>query len=205
MKGLIWIPIVILYILFFLFAVGLLLCSFYARYSKRRSSVNIDQSTLNKANRVDMENGHMRTESVQAMKRSKIRSVAKAINLYLYGLCRYYSILIGRLPSQRVRNFLMRTVFRMDISPKAVLYGGFEIRSPWNIHIGKSVIGVGALLDGRSGIRIEDRVCLAQNVKLFTLQHDVNNPHFAAVGGRITLEEYSWISSGTTVLPGGYC
>lgn len=68
MKGLIWIPIVILYILFFLFAVGLLLCSFYARYSKRRSSVNIDQSTLNKANRVDMENGHMRTESVQAMK-----------------------------------------------------------------------------------------------------------------------------------------
>lgn len=64
------------------------------------------------------------------------------------------------------------------------------------------MIGGGALLDGRRCIRIEDHVCLAQNVKLFTLQHDVNDPHFAAVGGDITLEEYSWISSGTTVLPG---
>ena len=77
----------------------------------------------------------------------------------------------------------MRKCLCLDISPKAVLYGGFEMRSPWNIHIGEAVIGVGALLDGRRGIWIDNRVCLAQNVKIFTLQHDVNDVHFAAVGG----------------------
>lgn len=183
MKMLIWIPVVFFYILFLLFVVGLVLCSFYARCSKRRSAKNTDQTTKKKAIVVAVRKSHTKTESLQGMKRSRIRLIAQTINLYLYGLCRYYSILIGRFPSQRVRNFLMRIVFCMDISPKAVLYGGFEVRSPWNIHIGESVIGVGALLDGRRGIQIEDRVCLAQNVKLFTLQHDVNDHHFAAVGG----------------------
>lgn len=48
----------------------------------------------------------------------------------------------------------MRKYLCLDISPKAVLYGGFEMRSPWNIHIGEAVVGVGALLDGRSSIQI---------------------------------------------------
>lgn len=59
------------------------------------------------------------------------------------------------------------------------------MRSPWNIHIGEAVIGVGALLDGRCGIHIANRVCLAQNVKIFTLQHDVNDTHFSARGGGV--------------------
>ena len=185
MKVLIWVPVVFFYILFLLFVVGLVLCSFYARCSKKRSAKNTDQTTK-KAIAVAVKKSHTKTERLQVMKSSRIRLIAQTINLYLYGLCRYYSILIGRFPSQRVRNFLMRIVFCMDISPKAVLYGGFEVRSPWNIHIGESVIGVGALLDGRRGIQIEDHVCLAQNVKLFTLQHDVNDPHFVAVGGYYT-------------------
>ena len=73
----------------------------------------------------------------------------------------------------------------------------------WNIEVGDSVIGYGALLDGRSGIRIDDHVCLAVGVSIYTLQHDVNDEHFAVnqKGGSVEIEKYAWISSHTTVLP----
>lgn len=71
------------------------------------------------------------------------------------------SIAIGRIPSHHIRKCLARHILCLDIHPEAVLYGGFELRSPWNISIGRSVLGVGALLDGREGIIIEDNVCLA--------------------------------------------
>lgn len=190
MKVLYIFPILILYFIFYMFLIGFFICTVYSRYSKLRLKQKSTSSLEVSNNKKVVANNN------------KYRGVIGKINEYLYGLCRYYTILIGRFPSHRVRNFLMRKCFCMDISPKTVLYGGFEIRSPWNIHIGESVVGVGALLDGRKGIYIQDRVCLAQNVKLFTLQHDINDSHFGAVGGDITLEEYSWISSGTTVLPG---
>ncbi len=187
------IPAAIFYIVIAFYIAGLLLCSVYARYSRMRLvTIQKAQSEVDKSKIVDSNN--KRTVEMK-------RRVAKSINLYCYGLCRYYSILIGKIPSQRMRNFLMRKCLCLDISPKAVLYGGFEMRSPWNIHIKEAVIGVGALLDGRCGIWIDDCVCIAQNVKIFTLQHNVNDVHFAAGGGCIKLEQYSWISSGTTILP----
>lgn len=192
------IPAVIFYIIVTLWVAGLLLCSVYAHYSRMRSG-NI-QKTQSETDKSEINQGSKRAGQIERV--TLKRRLANSINLYCYGLCRYYSILIGKIPSQRIRNFLMRKCLCLDISPKAVLYGGFEMRSPWNIHIGEAVIGVGALLDGRRGIWIDNRVCLAQNVKIFTLQHDVNDVHFAAVGGGIKLEQYSWISSGTTILPG---
>lgn len=193
----IWIiPAVVFYMAFISWIVGLLLCSVYARYQKRRSSVT--QSRKSVCDKPGTAKKCVALYNLIVLKRKLVTS----INLYLYGLCRYYSILIGRIPSQRIRNLLMRKCLCLDASKKTVLYGGFEMRSPWNIHIGESVIGVGVLLDGRCGIRIADRVCLAQNVKIFTLQHDVNDIHFSSCGGGVELEEYSWISSGTTILPG---
>lgn len=171
-------PIIILYIIMTMYLAGLLFVSIYSRYAKKKSKVRENfQSDTEKTMSSDTGKKSRKVQFIHGMK-------AK-LNLYLYGLCRYYSVLIGRVPSQRIRNLLVRKCLCMDISPKTVLYGGFEIRSPWNIHIGESVIGVGALLDGRCGINIGDRVCLAQNVKMFTMQHDVNAPQFMAVGGGV--------------------
>ncbi len=91
----------------------------------------------------------------------------------------------------------------MKIAKKAVVYGGFEIRSPWNVELGECVIGVNALLDGRNGIVIKDGVCLAQNVSIYTEQHDVNDPLFRTngKGGSVNIDEMAWISSRTTILP----
>ncbi|PWM77496.1 MAG: acetyltransferase [Phascolarctobacterium sp.] len=91
----------------------------------------------------------------------------------------------------------------MKIHPEAIIYGGFEIRSPWNIKLGRVVIGVGALLDGRNGIVMEDDVCLAQNVMIFTEQHDLNDEFFRCndKGGMVNIKDHAWISSRSTILP----
>ncbi len=155
-----------------------------------------------------------RTENVKAKnpsggtriapsKESFNRKLLNVVKNYLYGLTRYGSIFIGKIPSHHLRKILCKHILCMNVHPKAVLYGGFELRSPWNISIGRSVIGVGALLDGRKGITIEDDVCLAQSVSIYTLQHDVNDNDFGTTnkGGAVIIKNHAWVSSKTTILP----
>ena len=168
---------------------GAVLCGLYSRYFARCRKPPLVEMTKNSG-------GVQDTLSIK-------RRLLQKLNSYCYGLCRYYSILIGRIPSNRLRKILLKIIFCMKISKKAVVYGGFEIRSPWNIELGECVIGVNALLDGRNGIVIKDGVCLAQNVSIYTEQHDVNDPLFRTngKGGRVSINELAWISSRTTILP----
>lgn len=91
----------------------------------------------------------------------------------------------------------------MNISRNAVIYGGCEFRSPWNIFIGKGVIGNNCILDGRYGIRIDDDVCLGSDVYIWTAQHNVNDRHFSTDGktGPVNIKQYAWIASRSTILP----
>lgn len=178
-----WLYIVVVFL-------GALLCSLYSRYSIRCKRVTYLENPENS------EGGENNASMLRKRALSQISS-------YCYGLCRYYSILIGRIPSKRIRVFLLKTVFCMKIAKKAVVYGGFEIRSPWNIQLGECVIGVNALLDGRNGIIIKDGCCLSQNVSIYTEQHDVNDCSFRTneKGGMVYIDELAWISSRTTILP----
>lgn len=123
---------------------------------------------------------------------------------YLYGLARYNAIVIGKFPSHRIRKLFYKYVFCMNLDKQTVIYGGCEIRSPWNITIGKSTIGVACILDGRYGIEIRDSVCLGGGVHIWTAQHDVQDPNFSTVGKceKVILEEYVWLASNSTILPG---
>lgn len=118
------------------------------------------------------------------------------------GCTRYAMKKTGQIPSFTVRKFLYRTVFRMRIAKGAVIYSGCEFRNPWHITIGKSTIGPGTILDGRRGLVIGNYACTGNNAKIWTLQHDVQDPMFGAVGGKVVVEDYAWVASGSTVLPG---
>ena len=58
-------------------------------------------------------------------------------------------------------------------------------------------------MDGRNGIVMEDDVCLAQNVMIFTEQHDLNDEFFRCndKGGMVNIKDHAWISSRSTILP----
>ena len=78
-----------------------------------------------------------------------------------------------------------------------------EIRYPKNILIGNfCTINKNVLLDGRGGtITIGNCVDIAQDVKIWTLQHDYNSPSYDAIGGDVIIEDYAWLASNVTILP----
>jgi acetyltransferase-like isoleucine patch superfamily enzyme len=84
----------------------------------------------------------------------------------------------------------------------AIIYGGFHIREPSKISIGKgTIIGHGTTLDGRNGIIIGENVNFSSEVMVWTMQHDYNHPSFPPVGGEVVIHDYAWISVRAIILP----
>ena len=79
-----------------------------------------------------------------------------------------------------------------------------EIRSPYRISIGcNTSVNKNVLLDGRGGeLIIGNCVDIAQEVNIWTLQHDYNSPNYEAIGKSVIIDDYVWIASRATILPG---
>jgi acetyltransferase-like isoleucine patch superfamily enzyme len=127
----------------------------------------------------------------------KVRLYVKRLILSLVWM---FLTFLAYVPLGHVRLFVLK-LFGAKIS-KAVLYGGFHIRSPWNISIGNgTVIGHGVTLDGRNGIAIGENVNFSSEVMIWTMQHDYNSPDFCASGGPVVIEDFVWISARAIILP----
>lgn len=133
------------------------------------------------------------------------KSIKILINKYFLGYIRYMDIQTGQIPSHRIRNFLYKRIWNVTLADKAVIYYGAEIRSPYNLKIGKgSIIGDKAILDARrGGIVIGDNVCIGTGVSMWTDQHDYNDPYFRSMPnkrGPIVIHDRVWIGPGVTIL-----
>ncbi len=131
-------------------------------------------------------------------------SLASKIKLILSGWIRYSVIRLGRIPCHKYRNWVLRHIYQMELEKNVVVYGGFEIRAPWNIHIGEgTVVGDDCKLDGRNGIKIGKNVNISTGVWIWTEQHDVNDPYFESnsSGGPVIVDDRAWLSARTILLP----
>ncbi len=129
----------------------------------------------------------------------------QVINNWINGFVRYELIRLGRFPGHIIRRILLKHIYLMDIGKNVVIYGGFEIRYPWNISIEDgSIIGDEAKLDGRNGIKIGKNVNLSTGVWIWTEQHDLQDSEFKdnSEGGSVIIGDRAWVSSRTTILPG---
>jgi maltose O-acetyltransferase len=123
---------------------------------------------------------------------------AYAVGLYYLGL-RF----TAALPSMHLRNLILRGLYGLNLHPDAVLMGRFELRRPRRIQIGKgTVVGDRCELDGREGLSIGQNVNVSSEVKIYTLQHDYRLPGFPNIGGPVIVEDYAWLSTRCTILPG---
>lgn len=181
----------IIIILFFLYLFDTLITRFYCAVKKKKSK-----------------NEHV-TENLQEIQNDKnyqsLKSKIKPRLLFslYYGWMRYKLQRLGRTPCHTYRNFILRNVYLMDLAKTAVIYGGFEIRDPWRIHIGAgTIIGDECKLDGRNGIIIGENANLSTGVWIWTKQHELNHPFFESKGGAVHIDDRAWISSRTTILPG---
>ena len=111
--------------------------------------------------------------------------------------------IISIIPFNAVRSFLYRPFFK-HIGSKPSFLMKIDVRKPKNISVGNNtVIGRRAVLDGRGGeLIIGDNVDIAQEVNIWTLEHDVNDANHSAKGGNVEIGDHVWIASRAPILPG---
>ena len=107
------------------------------------------------------------------------------------------------LPMHRFRIFILRCM-RMKIGNHTAICRNVEVRCPYRISIGSHTsINKYVLLDGRGGkLKIGNCVDIAQECNIWTLQHDYDSDIYASVGDGVTIEDYVWLASRVTILPG---
>ncbi|MBI5621236.1 acyltransferase [Candidatus Gottesmanbacteria bacterium] len=128
--------------------------------------------------------------------------------------------LTGLVPSHTVRLFLYRYLFRVGIGQDSSVHWLARFNNPSGVAIGhNTVIGNDAFLDGRykrggasyirgflspqrRPLRIGNNVSIAGEVRIFTMQHDIDDPDFREVEGEVVIDDYAAIGTRVTILPG---
>jgi maltose O-acetyltransferase len=76
-------------------------------------------------------------------------------------------------------------------------------RNPQSMVIGEhSIVNRRCTLDGRGGFRVGNNVSISPEVMLITSHHLKDDPDFRVEDKPIVIEDYAWIGSRATVLPG---
>ncbi|MEP6596713.1 MAG: acyltransferase [Ginsengibacter sp.] len=116
---------------------------------------------------------------------------------YLFRCCIMY------IPFHAVRLFFIKRTLQ-SIGKNTNFLMGVEFRKGKNISIGNnSVINKNVLLDGRGGkLMIGNNVDIAQETNIWTLEHNVHDNAHKTSGADVIIEDYAWIASRVTILPG---
>ena len=127
----------------------------------------------------------------------------KKIKDFLSGLFYLFTAFIMWFPFFCIRFTYLKLVLN-QISWTSMICRNVDIRKPKHIRIGQhTTINKNVVLDGRGGeLIIGNNVDIAQDVKIWTLQHNYNSPDYSAQGKTTIIEDYVWIASGATILPG---
>lgn len=107
------------------------------------------------------------------------------------------------MPLHRFRKLFIRVTLQ-SLGANTNFLMGIEFRNGKNISIGSnSVINKKVLLDGRGGkLIIGNNVDIAQETNIWTLEHDPHSDIHIDKGGDVVIEDYVWIASRCTILPG---
>lgn len=139
----------------------------------------------------------------------------------------YLATLTGFIPSHTIRLFLYRTFFRMEIGNDTSIHWLARFNQPSGITIGhNTIIGNDAFLDGRfkrvwkggkkdivayvreffapteRPLVIGNNVSIAGEVRIFTMEHDVDSPEFAEISAPVHIGDRAVIGTRVTILPG---
>ncbi|GHU97050.1 hypothetical protein FACS189483_01920 [Spirochaetia bacterium] len=120
------------------------------------------------------------------------------------GMLRLFNSIIMFIPLKYIRKIWMFCVLK-KIGKFVYFSRHIDVRfPPRRITIGSNVIiNKWVLLDGRGGnITIGNNVDIAQEVNIWTLEHDTKSQGHQTKSGDVIIEDYVWIASRATILPG---
>ncbi len=121
-----------------------------------------------------------------------------------YGFVDYFiRVFLMYIPFHFFRSVIIKTKFKA-VGEKTNFLMGLEFRNSKNISIGNNcVVNKNVLLDGRGGkLSIGNNVDIAQETNIWTLEHDVHDDYHVDTGSDVIIEDYVWIASRCTILPG---
>ncbi|OGG29078.1 hypothetical protein A2973_00545 [Candidatus Gottesmanbacteria bacterium RIFCSPLOWO2_01_FULL_49_10] len=139
----------------------------------------------------------------------------------------FFCTLTGLIPSHTIRLFLYRHFFRVRIGKDSSIHWLARFNLPSGVEIGhNTIIGNDAFLDGRfyrrwaggqkkaatyvgeflkpnrRPLRIGNNVSIAGEVRIYTMQHDIDDPDFKEVEGEVAIDDFVVIGTRVTILPG---
>ena len=124
------------------------------------------------------------------------------MTLFFHGLYHFLIQIFMWIPCHPLRRLMCHIIMKRFVMSSAI-QRNVEIRSPYRISVGKHTnINKQCVLDGRGGLTIGDNVDIAQEVNIWTEQHDYNSPIYKSVNKPVVIEDYVWIASRATILPG---
>jgi maltose O-acetyltransferase len=124
----------------------------------------------------------------------------------IFSFCKDFQLLmltiIGYVPSHRFRN-LVYSLNGFNVSKSSAVHWRARFFAPSGLTLGEySTIGNDAFLDGRAGLCIGSCVNIAGEVRIYTYEHDINDPDFRGKGAPVIIEDYAYLGTRVTVLPG---
>jgi acetyltransferase-like isoleucine patch superfamily enzyme len=139
----------------------------------------------------------------------------------------FLATLVGYIPSHTIRLFFYRNLFRIKIGKNSTIHWRARFNQPTGIEIGhNTIIGNDAFLDGRSYriwqkeqskfntyilefikpnnqvLTIGNNVSIAGEVRIYTMEHDINDPDFKEIAAPVVINDYVVIGTRVTILPG---
>lgn len=114
----------------------------------------------------------------------------------------YILHIVGYVPFHHIRRFFYR-LGGLHIGKGSTIHMGAKFYNPSNIKIGEdSIIGEGAVLDGRGTLTIGNHVDIASEVMIYNCQHDIQDVNFSAVCKSVVIDDYVFIGPRAIILPG---
>lgn len=126
---------------------------------------------------------------------TRVKSVALEFIVFILHLA-------GHIPIHHIRRFFYR-LGGVKIGRGSSIHMGTRFYDPHNVAVGEdSVIGEGAVLDGRDKLIIGNHVAIASQVMIYNSKHDIEDEFFLPVCAPVTIEDYVFIGPRSIVLPG---
>lgn len=127
----------------------------------------------------------------------KLRVIITELRIYV---CNH---IVSRIPSHTIRLGYYRHIMRYKIGKGTSIFMGCSFDSPKNLVIGESsIINANCRIDTRGGVHIGSNVSISNEVCILTSDHDMNDPYFAGRENPVMIEDYAWIGTRATILPG---
>ncbi|MEH2295892.1 acyltransferase [Nostoc sp.] len=118
------------------------------------------------------------------------------------GWSSYLLNLTGYVPSHFFRNFVYRS-FGVKLAQTSSILSRTRFMNPQALSIDEhTAIGHDCIFDARQGISIGSCVNLASETRIYTMQHDIDDPFFETTGAPVVIEDYAYIGTCVIILPG---